>query len=162
MSLCSGTPLVACLPMQRGMQSCGCLGQDNNIHEQHRHESCSMQCGYLNRALLHVSLQKKLCAVPDRAVAVPEQELGFGIVATGGTAAHLEAAGVASKRVLKIQEGRPNASDLMKNGEIAMMLITSTGDEVGAWPGSSHAVLQLACSSAVMHPERHEREGSWS
>ena len=31
--------------------------------------------------------------------------------------------------VLKIQEGRPNAADLMKNGDIAMMFITSTGDE---------------------------------
>jgi len=29
--------------------------------------------------------------------------------------------------VLKIQEGRPNIGDLVKNGDIAMMLITSTG-----------------------------------
>lgn len=53
-------------------------------------------------------------------------------MATGGTAAHLEAAGIQAQRVLKIQEGRPNASDLMKNGDIAMMLITSTGDEARA------------------------------
>ena len=57
------------------------------------------------------------------------QELGFGIVATRGTAAHLRAAGVECRDVLKIQEGRPNASDLMKNKDIAMMFITSTGDE---------------------------------
>eukprot|EP00887_Chlorella_sp_A99_P008137 scaffold12.g8137.t1 len=31
--------------------------------------------------------------------------------------------------VLKISEGRPNAADFLKNGEIAMMIITSTGDE---------------------------------
>lgn len=55
------------------------------------------------------------------------QELGYGIIATTGTAATLEKAGVKCSVVLKIQEGRPNASDLMKNGEIHMMIITSTG-----------------------------------
>jgi len=42
------------------------------------------------------------------------QALGFGIVATRGTAAALEEAGVHAETVLKIQEGRPNAADLMK------------------------------------------------
>ena len=57
------------------------------------------------------------------------QELGFKIQGTRGTAAHLEAAGVPCEVVLKIQEGRPNAADLMKNGDMAMMFITSKGDE---------------------------------
>ena len=43
-----------------------------------------------------------------------EQKLGFGIVATRGTAAALQEAGVEAETVLKIQEGRPNAADLMK------------------------------------------------
>lgn len=42
------------------------------------------------------------------------QKLGFGIVATRGTAAALQEAGVQAETVLKIQEGRPNAADLMK------------------------------------------------
>lgn len=42
------------------------------------------------------------------------QKLGFGIVATRGTAAALQKAGVDAQSVLKIQEGRPNAADLMK------------------------------------------------
>lgn len=44
-----------------------------------------------------------------------------------GTAEALEAGGVKCERVLKIQEGRPNAGDLLKNGEIQMMLLTTKG-----------------------------------
>ena len=56
------------------------------------------------------------------------QELGYSILSTGGTGKHLKANGVDCEIVLKIQEGRPNIGDLVKNGDIAMMLITSTGD----------------------------------
>ena len=55
--------------------------------------------------------------------------MGYGIIATYHTAAHLRVNGVDCQSVLKIQEGRPNAGDLMRNGEINMMLITTTGDE---------------------------------
>ena len=55
------------------------------------------------------------------------QELGYSIMSTGGTGKHLKANGVDCEIVLKIQEGRPNIGDLVKNGDIAMMLITSTG-----------------------------------
>ncbi len=60
------------------------------------------------------------------------QALGYGIISTSGTAAALKAAGVDCQVVLKIQEGRPNASDLMKNGEIQMLMITSTGRVAGS------------------------------
>jgi carbamoyl-phosphate synthase large subunit len=39
----------------------------------------------------------------------------------------LEKGGVKCERVLKIQEGRPNAGDMLKNGEISMLLLTTTG-----------------------------------
>lgn len=52
-------------------------------------------------------------------------ELGFRIVATSGTHKALEAAGVESEVVLKISEGRPNVEDLLKNGEIDVVLNTS-------------------------------------
>ncbi|WP_457598873.1 carbamoyl-phosphate synthase large subunit [Hydrogenimonas sp.] len=52
-------------------------------------------------------------------------ELGFKIVATSGTQRALAAAGVASETVLKISEGRPNVEDLLKNGEIDVVLNTS-------------------------------------
>ncbi len=51
--------------------------------------------------------------------------LGFEIVATSGTHAALEAAGVTSTKVLKISEGRPNIDDMIKNEEIALAINTS-------------------------------------
>ena len=44
-------------------------------------------------------------------------ELGFKLVATRGTAAALRAAGLECKTVFKVNEGRPNAVDLLKAGQ---------------------------------------------
>jgi carbamoyl-phosphate synthase large subunit len=52
-------------------------------------------------------------------------DLGFEIVATAGTHAALEAAGVTSTKVLKISEGRPNIDDMIWNEEIALAINTS-------------------------------------
>jgi carbamoyl-phosphate synthase large subunit len=52
-------------------------------------------------------------------------DLGFEIVATAGTHAALEAAGVVSSKVLKISEGRPNIDDMIRNEEIALAINTS-------------------------------------
>jgi len=52
-------------------------------------------------------------------------DLGFEIVATSGTYAALEAAGVDSTKVLKISEGRPNIDDMIRNEEIAIAINTS-------------------------------------
>ena len=50
---------------------------------------------------------------------------GFTLVATRGTQAILEEAGIECKRILKISEGRPNIEDSMKNDEISMAINTS-------------------------------------
>ncbi len=52
-------------------------------------------------------------------------DLGFEIFATGGTHRALSEAGVPSKKVLKISEGRPNIDDMIKNDEIALAINTS-------------------------------------
>lgn len=52
-------------------------------------------------------------------------DLGFKIVATSGTHAALETAGVPSTKVLKISEGRPNIDDMIRNEEIAIAINTS-------------------------------------
>jgi len=52
---------------------------------------------------------------------------GFSIVATDGTARHLNANGVAATRVNKVYEGRPNIVDAMKDGEIALVINTTEG-----------------------------------
>jgi len=54
-------------------------------------------------------------------------EMGFRLVATGGTAAFLRAGGLPCDHVYKVLEGRPNAVDLMKNGEIHLVINTPLG-----------------------------------
>jgi carbamoyl-phosphate synthase large subunit len=54
-------------------------------------------------------------------------ELGFELVATGGTAAVLEKAGLKVERIHKLQEGRPNAIDLLKNKELQLVINTPSG-----------------------------------
>ncbi len=52
-------------------------------------------------------------------------DLGFEIYATNGTHTTLEEAGVASHKVLKISEGRPNIDDMIRNNEIDLAINTS-------------------------------------
>ncbi|GAB6125715.1 carbamoyl-phosphate synthase large subunit [Humidesulfovibrio idahonensis] len=67
----------------------------------------------------------------DKAIITPVakafDDLGFHIVATGGTADHLAAKGVHVERVLKVNEGRPNVVDLIKNKQIALVVNTPSG-----------------------------------
>jgi carbamoyl-phosphate synthase large subunit len=56
-------------------------------------------------------------------------ELGFDLVATRATAAGLRGQGIGCGVVYKVNEGRPNAVDLMKNGEIHLILNTPLGKE---------------------------------
>ncbi len=52
---------------------------------------------------------------------------GFELVATGGTAAALTAAGVECRRVNKVAEGRPHVVDLIKSDEISFIVNTTEG-----------------------------------
>ncbi|NIY77954.1 carbamoyl-phosphate synthase large subunit [Celeribacter sp. HF31] len=56
-------------------------------------------------------------------------DLGFEIVATRGTAKFLKENGIESQIVNKVYEGRPNIVDMMKNGEIALVLNTTEGQQ---------------------------------
>ena len=53
--------------------------------------------------------------------------LGFQIVATGGTADVIASAGIEVQRIFKLNEGRPNAIDLLKNKEIQLVINTPAG-----------------------------------
>jgi carbamoyl-phosphate synthase large subunit len=61
-----------------------------------------------------------------RVVAVARElaAMGFELLATRGTAAAIQAAGVACAVVNKVTEGRPHIVDLIKNGEIALVINT--------------------------------------
>jgi carbamoyl-phosphate synthase large subunit len=56
-------------------------------------------------------------------------EQGFDIVATHGTAQHLAAAGVSCRRANKVREGRPHIVDMIKNGEIDLIVNTTEGKQ---------------------------------
>ncbi len=54
-------------------------------------------------------------------------EMGFRILATQGTARHLSIKGIPVERVLKVYEGRPNASDLILSGQVQLLINTPLG-----------------------------------
>jgi carbamoyl-phosphate synthase large subunit len=55
-------------------------------------------------------------------------ELGFSLVATRGTAAALEKAGLKVQPVNKVMEGRPHVVDMLKNREISLIVNTVEED----------------------------------
>ena len=55
--------------------------------------------------------------------------MGFGVVATKGTAAFLQSKGIQAEEVQKVHEGRPNIVDLLKNGEINLVMNTPAGKQ---------------------------------
>jgi carbamoyl-phosphate synthase large subunit len=54
-------------------------------------------------------------------------ELGFKLLATGGTAKTLMDAGVAVEKVNKVHEGRPHIVDAITNGEVQLVFNTTEG-----------------------------------
>jgi carbamoyl-phosphate synthase large subunit len=64
----------------------------------------------------------------DEAVTIAKRfaEYGFELAATRGTAAVLKAAGLKPKVVFKVNEGRPNAVDLLKAGRVHLIIYTTS------------------------------------
>ena len=56
-------------------------------------------------------------------------ELGFGVIATTGTAKFLNDNGISAEPVFKVNEGRPNVVDRIKNGDIKIVVNTPLGFE---------------------------------
>ena len=71
-------------------------------------------------------------------------ELGFTIYATGGTAVVLKESGVPVKDLFKLQEGRPNVLDLIKNGEMHFIVNTPSGQQ----PRKDEVVIRSAAVAA--------------
>jgi carbamoyl-phosphate synthase large subunit len=53
--------------------------------------------------------------------------MGFSILATGGTAAHLRKNGLDCQLIKKVSEGRPHVVDYIKNGDIQIVINTGVG-----------------------------------
>ncbi len=77
-------------------------------------------------ALLSVRDRDKDGAVELAKILVAQ---GFDIVATHGTAQHLATAGVSCRRANKVREGRPHIVDMIKNGEIDLIVNTTEGKQ---------------------------------
>jgi carbamoyl-phosphate synthase large subunit len=73
--------------------------------------------------------------------------LGHPLVATRGTAAALAAAGLTVMPINKVQEGRPHIVDMIKNGEIA--LIINTVEEKRTALRDSYAIRRAALQERV-------------
>ena len=53
--------------------------------------------------------------------------MDFNIISTKGTGDILEKEGIKCDKVLKMREGRPNVLDMIKNGEIDLIINTPEG-----------------------------------
>jgi carbamoyl-phosphate synthase large subunit len=87
----------------------------------------------------------------DRAVKVASDlhDLGFSVVATKGTAAAIEAAGVPVKLVNKVKDGRPHIADMVKGGEI--QLVFTTVDETRTAIADSRYIRTAALANRITY-----------
>ncbi|HEX6048797.1 MAG TPA: carbamoyl-phosphate synthase large subunit, partial [Gemmatimonadaceae bacterium] len=73
---------------------------------------------------------------PDKPTVTPIarrfHEMGFQVLATGGTARYLRARGIPAKTVFKVHEGRPNCLDLIVNREVQLLINTPLGKHAQA------------------------------
>jgi carbamoyl-phosphate synthase large subunit len=71
-------------------------------------------------------------------------ELGFCLLATGGTAESLEAAGVPVRRVKKLKEGQPNLLDYFADRAVALVVNTPSGKRARSDGGKIRAAAVQA------------------
>jgi carbamoyl-phosphate synthase large subunit len=81
--------------------------------------------------------------------------LGFSLIATQGTAEFFTSNGIPCEKVFKVNEGRPNSVDLIKNGKIQLVINTPLGetsrfDEYAiGWAALEHKVAFVTTLSAA-------------
>jgi carbamoyl-phosphate synthase large subunit len=84
----------------------------------------------------------------DKSDAIPVAralaQMQYRLLSTRGTAKALRDAGIAVEEIPKLQEGRPNLIDLMKNGQVALVINTPSGKGARTDEGKIRA-------AAVMH-----------
>ena len=90
------------------------------------HEAAGIKAPPLGKAFLSVRDADKERLLP---VALDLLRRGYGLVASGGTAAFLSGHGVVCERINKVLEGRPHIVDLIKNGEIVFIVNTTEGKQ---------------------------------
>ncbi|MBI4431246.1 MAG: carbamoyl-phosphate synthase large subunit [Candidatus Omnitrophica bacterium] len=119
------------------------MGIDSNFGQAFYKSQDSAWCRLPDKGTVFMSVKDadKPKIVP---IAKGLAELGFDLVATEGTAAHLKSQGIPVNSVKKIAEGRPNIADLLKSGTVKLLIVTP----VGKGPALDEAKIR---SLAVMH-----------
>ncbi|MBF2760089.1 MAG: carbamoyl-phosphate synthase large subunit, partial [Ectothiorhodospiraceae bacterium AqS1] len=86
----------------------------------------------------------------ERAVGLAERlsKIGYELMATHGTAAALRKADLTVKGVNKVHEGRPNSIDTIKNGEVRLVINTTSGARAIA---DSIGIRQSALAERIPH-----------
>ncbi|THB70117.1 MAG: carbamoyl phosphate synthase large subunit, partial [Gammaproteobacteria bacterium] len=79
-----------------------------------------------NKAFVSVRDADKPAAVE---VAKQLIDKGFSVIATRGTARVLEENGIECETIFKVLEGRPDIVDVMKNGEVSLIINTTEGKQ---------------------------------
>jgi carbamoyl-phosphate synthase large subunit len=119
-------------------------------------------------AFLSVNDNDKANLIP---IAHELTSLGFQLLASSGTAAALQAAGLAVTSIYKVNEGRPNVIDYIKNGEIHLIFNTTLGkmsffDEKSirkaALTYGVPTVTTLSGAAAAVQAIRAIRNGGWT
>jgi len=93
------------------------------------------------RAFISVRDPDKIAAVQ---IARDLLDLGFTLLATRGTAAVLSSHGIAVTQVNKVAEGRPHIVDMMKNGDVSLIINTTDQTRTAASDSRSIRVTALA------------------
>ena len=75
------------------------------------------------------------------------QELGYGLCATRGTAAHLKEKGIIVQVVNKVLEGRPHIVDMIKNGDVAVVINTVSSDVQSI--KDSHSIRRTSLTNRI-------------
>ena len=95
-------------------------------------------------------------------------ELGYRVLSTRGTAKALRSGGVAVQEISKLQEGRPNLIDYMKNGEVDLVINTPSGKGARTDEGKIRAaavmnrvtcITTLAAAQAAVEACKALRQG---
>jgi carbamoyl-phosphate synthase large subunit len=97
-------------------------------------------------------------------------KLGFGIVATEGTAAQIKEWGIPVEIVKKIAEGRPNVVDIIHNKEVSLVINTPAGTHAkndgyyirnAALRSGLTIVTTLAAAEAAAEAIESEQKEDW-
>ncbi|MHB1425507.1 MAG: carbamoyl-phosphate synthase large subunit [Gemmataceae bacterium] len=98
-------------------------------------------------------------------------EMGYKLLATRGTAKVLRAAGIAVEEVSKLQQGRPNLIDYMKNKQVALILNTPSGKGARTDEGKIRSsavangvtcITTLSAAHAAVEACRASRQRPWT